>query len=197
MALFTWKMHISPSTCKRHIDMDIGLILLLNQHWLLHILGSEVFANNLGGVWGLLLANLTLFQTKIYDFPYILDQTQNLIHYYRRELFSSFAKTFEKSFTLNKSYPITQTKQFPISNYNWTVKFYIQFQPKKGSQTTSFSSCHINVALRECPLPPQRRIFWVPWLWRGCSKSGYDYIRDKSLSTGKCNRFFFKHLSTR
>ena len=87
MALLTWKMHISPSTCKRHIDMDIGLVRLLNRHWLLHILGSEVLANNLGGVWGLLLANLTLFQTKIYDFPYILVQTQNLIHCYRRELF--------------------------------------------------------------------------------------------------------------
>lgn len=30
---------------------------------------------------------------------------------------------------------------------DWTVEFYVQFQPKKGSQTTPFSSCHINVAL--------------------------------------------------
>lgn len=86
MALLTWKMHISSSTCKRHIDIDIGLILLPHLHWLLYILASEVLANNLGGVWGLLLANLTLFQTKIYDFRYILDQNQNLIHYYRRDL---------------------------------------------------------------------------------------------------------------
>ena len=38
--------------------------------------GYEQFGRSVG----LASTNLTLFQTKIYDFPYILDQTQNLIH---------------------------------------------------------------------------------------------------------------------
>ena len=46
--------------------------------------GGGLLSEDLGGVCGALLETLSLFQTKICDFPYpISDLTQNLIPYFR------------------------------------------------------------------------------------------------------------------